>query len=289
MADRLTQRLIAAGASPERAAAFTKQFAATRPGVKGKALEDAFDKELASLSLDVYPNVFRPPSIDDPRIDDYIKGVYGADKYNQLIAKAYDTGAPNYIKVARSITPAEANDLNSITSLDKYIVRQIGNGIPYAELVNDIFGNRSDLIGDLTEGRVADTVTKYYNEYNKAQESIPTSKQKFLESDKYYKAGLPDPKLRYGMGENLAEGVIDFATHPSAEVKPKLQLPGESGPSPIAARAARVQPGTPGREAINAPMEQFKTDVFNKLTATGASPFKDEVTRREYLKGRRVK
>lgn len=298
MADRIAQRLIAAGASPERAAAFSRQFAAARPGISPRKLEDIFDEELGSISASVYPNVFRPPSIDDPRIDDYITGVFGPDKLLQFQTKAYNTEAPKYIKVANSITEDEANDLSKITSLDKYVVRQIANGVPYADLVNDIFGNRSDLIGDLTEGRVADVVTTYYNEYTKAQEAIPKYKLDFLKADKYYKAGLPDPKLRYGISENLAQGVIDFGTHPSVkriveqappEVKPKLALTGERGPSPIAARAAGVQPGTPGREAINAPMEEFKTTVFNSLLKTGATPFKDEAERRQYLKGRRIK
>jgi len=85
MADRLTQRLIAAGASPQKAAAFTKQFAAARPGLKPEKLEDAFDAELGAITASLYPNTFRPQDLDDVQTIDYFKGIYGPERYDQII------------------------------------------------------------------------------------------------------------------------------------------------------------------------------------------------------------
>jgi len=98
MADRLTQRLIAAGASPQRAAAFSRQFAAARPGVTPQKLEDAFDEELGALSRSIYPGTFRPPTLEDPEIDDYIIGVFGEQRFNNAIKNV----APNYFAAEQS-------------------------------------------------------------------------------------------------------------------------------------------------------------------------------------------
>lgn len=281
----IAQRLIAAGASPERARAFEQQYTqrlqGAQPGLtRPQDIQDAFDAEIAAFAAAAYPNVFRPPTIDDPRIDAYITGIYGANKLPELTAKAWTTEAPNYIKVANSITPQEAQDVNTIKSLDKYIVRRIAEGASYADLVNEVLNNRMDLMGALTEGKVADITTKYFNEYNKAQESIPTYKQKLLESNKYYKVGLPDPSFKYGLKEDLAAGVIDFTTHPSVtrilETKPKIE-------------EKEFTPYGPSLKAIRESAPTLKSNVINDLLATGATPFRDEVKRREYLKKRTTK
>ena len=281
----IAQRLIAAGASPERARAFEQQYTqrlqGAQPGLtRPQDIQDAFDAEIAAFAAAAYPNVFRPPTIDDPRIDAYITGIYGANKLPELTAKAWTTEAPNYIKVANSITPQEAQDVNTIKSLDKYIVRRIAEGASYADLVNEVLNNRMDLMGALTEGKVADITTKYFNEYNKAQESIPTYKQKLLETNKYYKVGLPDPSFKYGLKEDLAAGVIDFTTHPSVtrilETKPKIE-------------EKEFTPYGPSLKAIRESAPTLKSNVINDLLATGATPFRDEVKRREYLKKRTTK
>ena len=74
MANKITQRLIAAGASPQRAQAFaqqfTKQVQSAQPTItKPQDIQDAFDAEIAAYAAVAYPNTFRPPTIDDPKID----------------------------------------------------------------------------------------------------------------------------------------------------------------------------------------------------------------------------
>ena len=116
MATRIAQRLIAAGASPERAAAFERQFAAARPGIRPRELQDAFDEELAALSRSVYPGTFRPPTLDDPQIDDYINAVYGKDRYDNAKRQV----APNYFAAEQSWE--QQNDPEQFTFEENYPV-----------------------------------------------------------------------------------------------------------------------------------------------------------------------
>lgn len=288
MANKITQRLIAAGASPQRAQAFaqqfTKQVQSAQPTItKPQDIQDAFDAEIAAYAAVAYPNTFRPPAIDDPRIDAYITGIYGKGKLQELENKAYSTEAPNYIRIKNTL-PKDPNAYN----LDQYIIAAIGNQQPYAQIVNDIIEKAPiELMGSLSQGQVADTVNKYYNEYNKAIETIPVNKQKLLESNKYYKFGLPDPSFKYGTQENLSAGVIDFRSHPSVtrileekktkNVKDLQSTYGAAGPQSSAAAGIAV------------PSPQEEIGIFNELSATKATPFVDEVKRREYLKKRQTK
>ena len=292
MANQITQRLIAAGASPQKAQAFASQFTqklqSAQPTItKPQDIQDAFDAEIAAYAAVAYPNTFRPPTIDDPKIDAYITGIYGANKLQELQTKAYFTEAPNYIKVANSLTPQEAQDINTTTSLDKYIVKKIADGVTYADLVNDVLNNKMDLMGALTDGQVADITTKYLNEYNKVAESIPVYKQKLLESNKYYKFGLPDPSFKYGIKENLSAGVIDFRSHPSVTRIIKEKTDTKKKDLELTYGAAGPQSSAAAGIALPSPQEEI--GIFNELSATKTTPFVDEVKRREYLKKRQTK
>jgi len=292
----IAQRLIAAGASPERARAFEQQYTqrlqGAQPGLtRPQDIQDAFDAEIAAFAAAAYPNVFRPPTIDDPRIDAYITGIYGPNKLQELENKAYTEKAPNFFRIQKSL-PKDPNAYN----LDQYIIAAIQNGQPYAQIVNDIIEKAPiELMGSLTEGKVADVVNKYYNEYNDAQTSIPTYKQKLLDTNKYYKVGLPDPSFEYAEVEDLAARKIAFTTHPS--VTRILESP-EAKRAPAIARTApssyMVDPKNP--QASIAAFDKMRTEaagfedrLLNDLRATGATPFRDEVKRREYLKKRTTK
>lgn len=282
MASKIVQRLIAAGASPERARAFEQQFTqrvqAAQPSItKPKDIQDAFDAEIAAFAAAKFPNTFRPPTIDDPRIDAYINFIYGPKKTEQLETKAWDIEAPNFSKVSRGL-PADEAGFN----LDQYIVSKIQEGTAPAQLLQDIIVNKFDLWDGLTEGKVSDIVNKYYGEYNKAVESIPTYKKNLLDTNKYYKFGLPDPKLQYGLQEDLSKGIISFETHPSV---PRI-LSQES------AKAKEAVGYTPGavtadvaeRRAITRGVVDAGPKVLSALLGTKATPFVDEVKRRESLK-----
>ena len=292
MADRITQRLIAAGASPKAAAAFSRQFAASRPGVTPKKLEDAFDAELGAISAAVWPNTFRPQDLSDVQTIDYFKGIYGPEKYDQTIKIA----APKFY--------AAKNSTNQIIS---QIAKDYENGVDLAETISAIRTLSPDALGGLTEDDAVTQANTIYNDYLKST----TAAKNFLSKDKYYKANLPDPKLTYGKTTDLAAGVIDFRTHPSVEkyittkAPKKEQFPGGNkltiptgnmGISPIAAKAAKVPTGIAGVKAIeeqNEPFkqatQQFEDNLFNQFIQSGAKPFFDEAKRRESVKGKTIK
>ena len=283
MKTNITQRLIAAGASPERARAFETQFKTQTSAFgikKPQDIQDAFDAELAAFSEAKYPKVFRPPKLDDPRIDSYIQALYGEGKLGELENKAFATEAPNFSRVLQS---SQRKADTTTYNLDEYIVNKIVDGVPYSQIVNDLISVEPiELIGSLTEGKVGDIVSKYYNEFNSATTKLPKYKENLLMTDKYYKVGLPDPNLVYDKKENLAEGKIAWTTHPSVKkiieagnVKVKEQLAQTYGPAGPQSSAAAGIAALPDKEIEN---------LFVEFKASGATPFKDEVKRRESLK-----
>ena len=278
----IAQRLVAAGASPERARAFEQQFTqrvqGIQPGLgKPKDIQDAFDAEIAAFAAAKFPNTFRPPTIDDPRIDAYINFIYGPNKTQELENKAFATKAPNYNRILNTL-PADPNQYN----LDQYIVAKVANGVPYAQIVQDVLNAPKDLLLGVTEGKLGDIVSKYSGEYNDAINAIPTVKQNLLDTNKYYKAGLPDPKFQYGLKEDLSKGIIDFKTHPS--VPRILQEEAKKTKSAIGYVPGYVTADVAERRAITQGAVDAAPKVLSSLLGTKASPFLDEVKRRESLK-----
>lgn len=283
MANQIVQRLVAAGASPDRAEAFAKQFAAKKqaeakaqkpgrmvgvPEIRPKDIQDAFDAELAAYSAAQWPNTFKPQSLSDAQTIDYFKGIYGVDKYNSMINNTIRTYAPTY-----------AAALGSNNQIIQTAAQAAQSGIPAADSISTVrtlYLNNPSIFGNLTEEDAIRQVTKIYNEYNKAQGQILNLAKTQLNNNKYYKVNLPDPKLKYGETTDLAAGVIGFDTHPSVPgVIQKRQselapLPAGAGPLARAARSTDVNIVSP--------------KVLNDLLKTGATPFFDEVTRRESLK-----
>lgn len=272
MANKLIDRLIAAGASPQRAQAFAQQFAKSRPGVTPQKLEDAFDEELGALSRSIYPGTFRPPSLEDPEIDDYILGIYGEQRFNNAIKKV----APNYFLAEQ--TWKNQNDPEQFT-FSEFVVNEIRNGTPLAEAkqLAKTAGAKFGLKSDTAE-------TEVENLYKEAA-ALPDARKNIIGSDKYYKAGLPDPKLKYGSRTDYKLGTIDARTIPNAtkyfdnrqqEEMAKLQKTyGPAGPQSSAAA------GIVGVDTI----------IQNELKniPAGRTPLFDEVKRRENLKGKTLK
>ena len=272
MADKITQRLIAAGASPQRAQAFSKQFMAARPGVTPKKLEDAFDEELGALSRSIYPGTFRPPTLDDPQIDDYILSIYGPERFNNSIK----TVAPNYF--AAEQTWKNQNDPEQFT-FSEFVVNEIKNGTPLSE------AKALARTAGINFGLKSDTAEKEAESLYTEAGKLPDARKNIIGSDKYYKAGLPDPKLKYGTRTDYKLGTIDARTIPNAtkyiedmqkKEMDKLQKTyGPAGPQSSAAA------GIVGVDTI--------LEKELRQLPSGRTPFFDEVKRRENLKGKTIK
>lgn len=287
MKTNITQRLIAAGASPERARAFETQFKTQTSAFgikKPQDIQDAFDEEIAAFSAAKYSNTFKPPKLDDPRIDSYIQALYGAGKLGELEKSVYTKTAPTYFKLKNSL---EKNSDSSTWNLEQTIVKALEDGQTPALIAQNLIINRDDLWDGFTEGKVIEFVNSLSNEKDAFNAQFPVAKENLLMKDKYYKVGLPDPKLEYGLTEDLSKGIIDFRSHPSITkilktdgVRAKqLSKTAPAGYIGAAGPESAAAFGKMKEDSIN-----FESNLLFNLKGTKATPFLDEVKRRESLK-----
>ena len=308
MANQIVQKLIAAGASPQRAQAFAQQFAASRPGVKPQKLEDAFDEELGAIALSIWPSTFRPPTIDDPEIDDYIIGAYGEDKLNNISEKAWSTAAPTFKKSIAGLS--QGQDKTGL-NIDQYIAYELYYGGKTAGQIQNELQTEEGLAftGNLLPSDVNARVNKLSTELNNVAVKENSLKKSFLTGDKYYKAGLPTPKLKYGKSTNLKAGEIGIDTLPNvpkfleeqapiefAKVESQRPAVQEQMPFIAAARQANPISITPSgymdptfKNTEDMGKEAAANKLLGRLNEKKQTPFFDEVKRRESVKGKTIK
>ena len=285
MANPIVQRLIAAGASPARANAFAAQFAKSQPSVKTADLEDAFDDQLAELSKVWFPNAFRPPAVDDPRINDYVDFVYGPGTFQKIETQVFAKNAPAFNKALQSGVVIEKNFADAIKA---------GQSLGSLEAILQTPAGQAALVTKDADGTVtgaypledAKALAKtLFDDYNSASTKIAEEKAKFLNADKTYAAGLPSNKLKYGRTEDLKNGIVSWKTSNKVEkvlakeagkIQSTLKTQyGDEGPKSSAA-AGIASPDSPELE-----QKFFKQFMTQKKVPT---PLKDEISRREYLK-----
>jgi hypothetical protein len=299
MANQIVQRLIAAGASPQRASQFATQFQQSLPGSKPREIQDAFDEEIAALSKAFYPNTFRPPTMESPWFIDYAIGVFGEDAISAVVNNNFAKYAPTFIKAQNG------------SDYEQKLVKLIKeDGLSLAQL-NKQF--QDDLFNSVDTGFNSKDGEKYiaklFGEYSKANNLSLSGVNTFLNKDKFYKAGLPDPKLKYGQEEDLSAGIISWKTHPqvekylntpefkakSLELQPKIKsiasgkLGGyDYGNDPRMTADMNEKAALQNTAAYNKVVAETKdfdeNYLFKQFSTSKANPFKDEVIRRESLK-----
>jgi len=266
--NQFRQRLMAAGASPERADGMIQQraFETGAPiGMpasvgKPKGPNEWYNEDYAAASQSLFPGGFKPPAPDDTNFKSYYDVVYGKGAYDKFTttaqSKAFATKAPTY-NAAR----------NSANPLDKAIVPYLGRqGVSLAAIVDGILKN-PQFWGGRTAEQAESYATKLFNEYNDAIASLNDVYADQLNKNRDYKYGLPDPKLRYGVTTNLSAGQDDILTNPTA-----------------AKAYAAYQKTTTNPQQL-AQYKQFLLTEANKRQLT---PWKDEAKRRDYLKGKKI-
>jgi hypothetical protein len=281
MANQIVRRLIAAGASPQRASQFATQFQQSLPGTKPREIQDAFDAEIAALSKAFFPNTFRPPSMENPQFLDYAIGVFGEDAIRTVIKDNFAKYAPTFTKAQTG--GAYEQKLATLITEDKSLA-QLNK-----QFQDDLLAGEDTGFASSADGQKY--IAKLFGEYSKANNLSLSGVNTFLNKDKFYKAGLPDPKLKYGKEEDLSAGVISWKTHP--QVDAYLKKP-EVASKIATVKAQRTAPAA-GYIAAAGPqaIEQFKATratpdvedtLFEEFASSKANPFKDEVVRRESLK-----
>jgi len=271
--NRLGQRLMAAGASPERAQQFVEQVEFNKGpqlpefggGQRLMALGDPFDDQsrAASESFPEFQNVFRPPSASDSSFKDYVDVVLGRGAYNSLTAKYTKGAAPLWEASKRS---------NSM--LDKAIVQAITEkNASIAEITESLLNATSvGLLGGRTPQQAVDYAEKVFADYTKLQNFDVNEKLvQELNKNKAYEFGLPDQKLRYGLTTDLKKGTISIMTHPQ-----------------VAKVYRQVAPMLKGDPAAEAKFNSWITGVLADANAQKRTPYLDEVRRREKFRGKKV-
>jgi len=244
MASKITQRLLAAGASPERAQAFETQYLNEQLKKTGQRrieksdLENTFDQELATLVIANYPTLYRPPTADSDNFIPYIKSLLTPLEFRKIQNKLqpldkealYMKFAPEYARASQSPKPWY-----------KEVVKQIKAGQTYGELEKFI---REDALAfaDVYVTTNADSVVaemkKIYNDYVSATpkvedafitaadtnksiitKSLPPATAKFLEFQ------IVDPSYKWGTKTDYDAKTISVETYPAIEKKiPNLSM-----------------------------------------------------------------
>ena len=263
MANQIVKRLMAAGASPQRAQQFAAQFQksvqAKSPGanLKPRDYDDAFDEQLDAASRQMFPGVFRPPALDDPQIDDYIEFLYPGQS-QKIKDRAYKFSAPTFLAAKTSTVPIE-----------KMFTEAIERGQSLGTLQTILTSDAGlDVLGTLSLEDAQALAKKLFAEYGAAQEKLVTEREAFLKKDQNYKYGLPDPKLKYGATTNFKQGTVGVDTIPGVKdyyartnETFKQKYPGASQAGGIAVEG-----------------------IVKKVSGMGITPNKDEQQRRFNIK-----
>jgi hypothetical protein len=270
----LGQRLIAAGAQPERAqqfverAMFDKGAAITKPmGMKAPVvLGDLYDEESQAASQALYPKGFRPPTLDDPQFPKYYDFVFGKGAYSKVFERGTlgATTAPNY-----------ATAKNSTDAFDQGIIKGVESGATYPQMVlkfEQAYKADKTIIGALTKDEALKYMKDIWTEYNKGKGNTDELLTKSINSNQNFKFGLPDPKMRYGLNTDYSKGTVDILTNPTVAKAYQKFVSG-------------LEPGDPSASQKTAGFLARAVQAANKA---GRTPYLDEARRREALRGKKI-
>lgn len=262
---------MAAGASPARASKMVEQRAfesgapVGMPTVAGKPLKlgDPYDSESQSASESLYSSGFRPPKMDSPDFKAYYDFVFGRGSYDKVGGKIDLSMAPNYATAKSSGDPFE-----------QFVVGQVEDGLSWPTISNYIKGAAKNKQITYPAGFLETEALDYakdiwteYNKYAKGKTADNDAITKAINANQNFKFGLPDPKLRYGVSTSIGEGSVDVLTNAGAAKAYAAYQKKTNDPKKLAA---------------------FKVYLVQEINKSGRTPWRDEVQRREALKGKKI-
>lgn len=269
--DKFQKGLMAAGASPAKALQISNQRAfetgkpvgMTTAAGKPKVLGDPYDPKSQAASESLYPQGFRPPKPDSDNFKLYYDFVFGKGAYDKVGGKIDLSMAPNYS------TAKTSQDV-----FDQFIVNQVEAGLSWPTVSNYIKGAVKNKqiaypagLLDTEAIDYAKDVWTEYNKYAKGKTGDNSAITKAIDSNQNFKYGLPDPRLRYGLSTSYGEGSVDILTNPTAGKLYSQYQKTTTDPKKLA---------------------KFKMYLLSEANKRQLTPWKDEVNRREALRGKKI-
>ena len=280
MANQAIQRLIAAGASPARAKAFTDMAATKSPAVapsmpqisgpqpqspiiKPMGPNEWYNEDYQSASSSIAPGAFKPPTADDPNFSSYYDLIYGQGSYTKTKEKALNEVAPFYSSAKRSQN-----------LLDQGLVSYIGQGHSLADVkgfLKTTASKNPKVLGTFTIDEALSYADKLFSDYTTAIAKLGNYYTTEASKNKNFKYGLPDPKLKYGATTSFGTGTVDFRLSPTLKAAYDKNI----------AKYAN----DPNKAAIE---QQLISGLIAQANKVGITPWKEEAKRRDSLKGKKL-
>jgi hypothetical protein len=287
------QRLIAAGATPQRARSISKPKVqpmsmpeVATPEVRGLGMPEVQSLGMPKITGAQPMSSLKPMGPNEWYSDDYAaasqswassKGLpgyqppeFGTPEFQQYFD--YTKGPGAYKKIENNLyakyAPTYKAALTSTSPLDKAIIPYLPKGIAPQQIVDGLMKNPA-AYGLTSRDQAESYVNKLFNEYTGVVDKVDT----FIGTiDKNYRYKLPDPKFKYGATTNFKAGTIDVLNNYWANTKYKayeqqLKSSGKYTPAQITQALGTA-----------------KIELAKVVTSKGATPFNDEKARRDALK-----
>jgi hypothetical protein len=311
MANQAIQRLVAAGASPARAKAFTQSVInkvpaglgampaglgaapelgplspmapmstgkVTATGLKPQGPKEWYNDNYGAASDSVKQKKGLPgwtlPEFNSPEIEPYFDYSYGKGSYKKAKDKVSFAIAPNLYKSSKSNLYDKT--IYNLVSSGRLSLPQILNKIVLdadagVEALDNFPVTNAD--GDVVQAASA-YATTLFDEYAKLQSGFA---QKLIEINPQfqdYRYNIPSSKTKYGITTNFKLGTIDVLNNDKALSKyneRKAQLNKDKKLTPV---------------QIDAALAKYKTFLAKDVNKAGRTPAKDEQQRRDRLAGK---
>lgn len=282
----LGQRLMAAGASPERAQQFIEQRTFEQGGPAPKmgtpisqrgvfsGAENWYDEDKAlndKAARGPFKGVgegqysaFFPPQPGESNFKQYVDIVLGKNAYDKITAKA-----------TKGVAPLWEASKRSQSMLDKAIVQAITqNNASIAEITESLLNTKNvSLLGGRTPQQAVDYAEKIVGDYNKLLDiDVEAAVVKELMKDKDYEFNLPSKKLTYGLTTDLKNNKVSILSSYQAAMAFDKAL--KADPRYFANETNRTA---------------FLNNLLQQANKAGVTPWKEAAGYRDYLKGKKVK
>lgn len=210
MANKIEQRLIAAGATPALAKQFATQYEARAKamGVAPKKASDMFDEEVIALTESEFPTLFSwMPSLSNPdQYESYLEAIRPGEvsSIKSSIGKQYPNFYSGYQKIQQGV----------IDDYQSFVANEFLRGTPSKEVVRLLKTDYVNLKPALTTEDLTKDIDSIYGDAAKYFSAVDEKTLGTLKADKNFKAKLPDPSFTYGDKTDYAAKTIDFRTNP---------------------------------------------------------------------------